>query len=102
MFKKMLTWMLNLRTNHQKPDSHDCHYVFHRSFLTELSNIVNNTADDTVTELLQRYNADQLQIPDDELWAVEAPVIPEPEPEPGMLKYFFFLKIAKLCNQQNR
>ena len=60
-----------------------CSVLLARSFLTELSNIVNNTADDTVNELLQRYNADQLQIPEEELWAVEAPVIPEPEPEPG-------------------
>ena len=36
-----------------------------------------------MTELLQRYNADQLQIPQEELWAVEEPFIPEPEPEPG-------------------
>ena len=50
-----------------------------------------------MTELLQRYNADQLHIPDDELWAVEAPVIPEPEPEPGMLKFVLFFS-QKLLN----
>ena len=59
------------------------HFVIGRSFLTELSNILNNTANDTIVELLQRYNADQLQIAEEELWVVEAPIMPEPEPEPG-------------------
>ena len=44
---------------------------------------MNNTTNDTIIELLQRHNnADQLLIPEEELWVVDAPVWPEPEPEP--------------------
>ena len=53
-----------------------------RSFLTELSNILINEANDTIIGLLGRYNADQLEIPEEEVWQVEVPVWPEPEPEP--------------------
>ena len=66
------------------------HFVIGRSFLTELSNILNNTANDTIVELLQRYNADQLQIPEEELWVVEAPIMPEPEPGTHFIMIIFF------------
>ncbi|KAK3603430.1 hypothetical protein CHS0354_009413 [Potamilus streckersoni] len=55
-----------------------------RSFLAELSNIINNVSDDTIEELLQRHDAyfELYTIPDDELWKVQAPPMPaSPEPD---------------------
>ncbi|XP_060585232.1 uncharacterized protein LOC132741152, partial [Ruditapes philippinarum] len=45
-------------------------------FLSELSCIVSGETDDDVDELLQRYDIDDLDIAEEELWMVEAPVLP--------------------------
>lgn len=62
-------------------------FLYFRSFLAELFNIVSGVSDETVDGLLQRHEADEIDIPDEEKWKVEAPVLPEPdkpkELEPG-------------------
>lgn len=58
-----------------------------RSFLSELAGIISGGTDETVEGLLQRYDVDVSDIPDENTWSVEPPFVPEPEilePEPGM------------------
>jgi hypothetical protein len=65
---------------------------------------VSGETDDDVEELLQRYDIDDLDIAEEELWMVEAPVLPEPdtpeEAEEGKVGLLFYI-ILVLCNCSN-
>ena len=58
-----------------------------RSFMFELSNLIRGSTDDTVVELYNRHDiACDMDLPEEEMWFVQAPLRPQihiQEPEPG-------------------
>ena len=48
-------------------------------FLNDLFDVITNTSEEPMESLLQRYDAENILISDDDKWEVEAPFIPEPE-----------------------
>ncbi|XP_053402751.1 uncharacterized protein LOC123550539 [Mercenaria mercenaria] len=64
-----------------------------RSFLSECSNIISGVTAETIEAVLQRHEADGIEVADDEKWVVEPPLIeipvetpPEPEEEEAVVE----------------
>jgi hypothetical protein len=67
--------------------------------LNELSDVINSISEEPMDSLLRRYEADTIDINDDDKWEVEAPVIPETEEQSkekdiGNILLFIFVVVV--------